>query len=60
MMLYKKFLITGALLLTIQTAAALSLSIPKSLIDQAVAKKFPKEKITFTFQRSPLLWAPTV
>ena len=51
MMLYKKFLITGALLFTIQTAAALSLSIPKSLIDQAVAKKFPKEKITFTLDQ---------
>jgi hypothetical protein len=51
MMLYNKLLISGALLLAIQTVAALSLSIPKSLIDLAVAKKFPKEKLTITLDQ---------
>ena len=51
MMQYNKLLITVALLFAIQTVAALSLSIPKSLIDLAVAKKFPKEKLTITLDQ---------
>ena len=43
---FDKFLFASAFFLIIQTAAALSLSIPKPLIDLAVAKKFPKEKLT--------------
>ena len=54
MMLYNKLLISGALLLAIQTVAALSLSIPKSFIDLAVAKKFPKEKLTITLDQPEL------
>jgi len=50
-MRYNKLLVAGALLFAIQTAAALSLSIPKSLIDLAVAKKFPKEKLTITLDQ---------
>jgi len=46
-----KFLFASALFLIIQTAAALSLSIPKPLIDLAVAKKFPKEKLTITLDQ---------
>ena len=41
-----KFLYAIAYLLTFNSAFALSLSIPKSLIDLAVVKKFPKEKLT--------------
>ena len=41
-----KYTFAIALLLAINTAFALSLSIPKSLIDLAVVKKFPKEKLT--------------
>ena len=41
-----KFLYAVAFLLTFNSAFALSLSIPKSLIDLAVVKKFPKEKLT--------------
>ena len=41
-----KFLYAVAFLLTYNSAFALSLSIPKSLIDLAVVKKFPKEKLT--------------
>jgi hypothetical protein len=33
------------------TAASLTLSIPKSLIDIGVAKKFPKEKLTITLDK---------
>ena len=46
-----KFVFASAFLLIIQTAAALSLSIPKPLIDMAVAKKFPKEKLTITLDQ---------
>jgi hypothetical protein len=46
-----KFLFASAFFLIIQTAAALSLSIPKPLIDLAVAKKFPKEKLTITLDQ---------
>ena len=48
---FDKFLFASAFLLIIQTAAALSLSIPKPLIDLAVAKKFPKEKLTITLDQ---------
>ena len=48
---FYKFLFASAFLLIIQTAAALSLSIPKPLIDLAVAKKFPKEKLTITLDQ---------
>ena len=41
-----KFIFAIALLLTFNASFALSLSIPKSLIDLAVVKKFPKEKLT--------------
>ena len=41
-----KFLYAVAFLLTFNSAFALSFSIPKSLIDLAVVKKFPKEKLT--------------
>jgi hypothetical protein len=41
-----KLLFAIALLLSFNAAFALSLSIPKSLIDLAVVKKFPKEKLT--------------
>jgi len=41
-----KLLSAIALLLSFNSAFALSLSIPKSLIDLAVVKKFPKEKLT--------------
>ena len=48
---FDKFLFASAFFLIIQTAAALSLSIPKPLIDLAVAKKFPKEKLTITLDQ---------
>jgi hypothetical protein len=32
-------------------ASALSLSIPKSIVDNAIAKKFPKEKLSITLDR---------
>ena len=41
-----KFLYAVAFLLTFNSAFALSFSIPKSLIDLTVVKKFPKEKLT--------------
>ena len=41
-----KFIFAIALLLTFNASFALSLSIPKSLTDLAVVKKFPKEKLT--------------
>ena len=41
-----KFLYAISFLLTFNSAFALSLSIPKPLIDLAVVKKFPKEKLT--------------
>ncbi len=48
---FGKFLFASAFFLIIQTAAAFSLSIPKPLIDLAVAKKFPKEKLTITLDQ---------
>ena len=41
-----KLALAIAFLLTFNAAFALSLSIPKSFIDLAVVKKFPKEKLT--------------
>ena len=41
-----KYVFAIALLLSFNASFALSLSIPKSLIDLAVVKKFPKEKLT--------------
>lgn len=46
----KKAIIIG-LFFVIQSALAISLSIPKSLIDIGVAKKFPKEKLTITLDK---------
>ena len=47
---FKKAIIIG-LFFVIQSALAISLSIPKSLIDIGVAKKFPKEKLTITLDK---------
>jgi len=46
-----KLLFAIALLLSFNAAFALSLSIPKSLIDLAVVKKFPKEKLTVVLEQ---------
>ena len=46
----KKAIIIG-LFFVIQSAVAISLSIPKTLIDIGVAKKFPKEKLTITLDK---------
>jgi len=43
--------ITIGLFFVIQSALAISLSIPKSLIDIGVTKKFPKEKLTITLDK---------
>lgn len=45
--------IISSLLLSLMCSAAMaiSLSIPKTLIDGAVAKKFPKEKLTITLDK---------
>lgn len=51
MVRFYKFFFAIAFLSLTHTAAALSLSIPKSLIDVAVAKKFPKEKLTITLDQ---------
>ena len=47
---FKKAIIIG-LFFVIQSALAISLSIPKSLIDIGVTKKFPKEKLTITLDK---------
>ena len=47
---FKKAIIIG-LFFVIQSALSISLSIPKSLIDIGVAKKFPKEKLTITLDK---------
>lgn len=44
-------IITAALFFVIQSAMALSLSVPKSLVDLGVAKKFPMEKLTITLDK---------
>ena len=51
MMRYDKFLFASAIFLAVNTVSALSLNIPKSLIDLGVAKKFPKEKLTITLDQ---------
>jgi len=50
-MRYDKFLFASAIFLAVNTVSALSLNIPKSLIDLGVAKKFPKEKLTITLDQ---------
>ncbi len=51
MMRYDKFLFASAIFLAVNTVSALSLNIPKSLIDLGLAKKFPKEKLTITLDQ---------
>jgi len=51
MVRFYKFLFASAFFLIIQTAVAFSLSIPKPLIDLAVVKKFPKEKLSITLDQ---------
>jgi len=46
-----KFIVSIVFLLTLNSSFAISLSIPKSLIDLAVAKKFPKEKLTIVLDQ---------
>lgn len=48
---FYKFLFASAFFLIIQTAVAFTLSIPKPLIDLAVVKKFPKEKLSITLDQ---------
>ena len=47
----KSIYITLAWLVLAGSAQAISLSVPKGLIDIAVAKKFPKEKATITLDK---------
>jgi len=51
MMRFDKFLFASAIFLIVNTVSALSLNIPKSLIDLGMAKKFPKEKLTITLDQ---------
>jgi hypothetical protein len=51
MMRFNKFLFASAIFLVVNTVSALSLNIPKSLIDLGMAKKFPKEKLTITLDQ---------
>jgi len=51
MMRFDKFLFASAIFLVVNTVSALSLNIPKSLIDLGMAKKFPKEKLTITLDQ---------
>jgi len=51
MVRYDKFLFASAIFLAVNTVSALSLNIPKSLIDLGMAKKFPKEKLTITLDQ---------
>jgi len=46
-----KFIFAISLFFTTQSLSALSLSIPKSLIDLSVVKKFPKEKLTIVLDQ---------
>ena len=48
---FNKFLFASAIFLVVNTLSALSLNIPKSLIDLGMAKKFPKEKLTITLDQ---------
>jgi len=50
-MRFNKFLFASAIFLVVNTVSALSLNIPKSLIDLGMAKKFPKEKLTITLDQ---------
>ena len=50
-MRFDKFLFASAIFLAVNTVSALSLNIPKSLIDLGMAKKFPKEKLTITLDQ---------
>jgi len=50
-MRFDKFLFASAIFLVVNTVSALSLNIPKSLIDLGMAKKFPKEKLTITLDQ---------
>ncbi|MEY3514757.1 MAG: hypothetical protein RL420_1780 [Pseudomonadota bacterium] len=47
----KRQLFASAIFLAVNTVSALSLNIPKSLIDLGMAKKFPKEKLTITLDQ---------
>lgn len=49
--MHHKKIISAALFFATQSALALSLSVPKSLIDIGVAKKFPLEKLTITLDK---------
>ena len=51
MIRFDKFLFASAIFLVVNTVSALSLNIPKSLIDLGMAKKFPKEKLTITLDQ---------
>ena len=51
MMRFDKFLFASAIFLAVNTVSALSLNIPKPLIDLGMAKKFPKEKLTITLDQ---------
>jgi len=46
-----KFVVLILFLLTLNSSFAISFSIPKPLIDLAVAKKFPKEKLTIVLDQ---------
>jgi hypothetical protein len=46
-----KFIFAISLFFITQSVSALSLSIPKSLIDSSVVKKFPKEKLTIVLDQ---------
>ena len=50
----KNFYLSWAWLLFAGSAQAISISVPKALIDIAVAKKFPKEKATITLDKPTL------
>ena len=50
----KRIYLTLAWLVFAGSAQALSISVPKALIDIAVAKKFPKEKATITLDKPTL------
>ncbi len=50
-MRFNKFLFASAIFLVVNTVSALSLNIPKSLIDLGMTKKFPKEKLTITLDQ---------
>jgi len=46
-----KFVVLILFMLTLNSSFAISFSIPKPLIDLAVAKKFPKEKLTIVLDQ---------